>query len=145
MNEAHAYLQIPKHDFVIPDSIQFLSCAGRPEVFKKNTPTVKNGSCRGPSGQPDVTASPTPRGPVFPTDTPAPTPTPVNETPTPQAESPTPTSDRPEITYYQTRPGDTVRSVAEQFGVDVEDLAKANGITPDTPIEPGLVLVIPGG
>lgn len=146
MNEAHAYLQIPKHDFTIPDSIQFLSCGGRPEVFKKNTPTVKNGACRGPSGQPDETASPTPKGPVFPTDTPTPTPTPSGLTPTPTEDvTPTPTSEPPEVFYYQARPGDTVRSVAEMFNVDVEDLAKANGITPDTPIEPGIVLVIPGG
>jgi LysM repeat protein len=130
---------------VIPDSIQFLSCAGKAEVFKKNTPAVKNGSCRGPSGQNEQTASPTPKGPVFPTDTPTPSPTPPGETPTPPGDTPTPTPDRPEITYDQTRPGDTVRSVADQFGISAEDLAKANGITADTPIEPGLVLVIPGG
>ncbi len=145
MNEAHSYLQIPARPFTIPDTIQFLSCAGKPEVFKKNQPTVKNGACRGPSGQPDETASPTPKGPLFPTDTPTPTPTPSGlGTPTPiGSESPTPT-ERPEIFYYQVRPGDTVRGVAEAFGVDVEDLAKANGITADTPIEPGIVLVIPG-
>ena len=93
-----------------------------------------------------MTASPTPRGPLFPTDTPTPTPTPSGlPTATPiGSESPTPT-ERPEIFYYQVRPGDTVRGVAEAFGVDVEDLAKANGITPDTPIEPGIVLVIPAG
>jgi LysM repeat protein len=82
---------------------------------------------------------------VFPTDTGTPTPTPSGLTPTPTGDvTPTPTPERPEIFYYQARPGDTVRSVAEMFGVDVEDLAKANGITPDTPIEPGIVLVIPG-
>jgi membrane peptidoglycan carboxypeptidase len=147
MNEAHAYLGITKHDFTIPDSIQFLSCAGKNEVFKRNTPTVKNGACRGPSGQPDQTATPTPKGPLFPTDTPTPTPLASGQetrTPAPGEVTPAPT-ERPEIFYYTARPGDTPQSVAALFGVDVEDLAKANGLDPNQPITPGIVLVIPGG
>jgi len=138
MTQADQYLKIPPHDFVKPSDIVVLSCAGRQEIFKVNTPTVKAGSCNGPSGHGDTTASPTPRGPVFPTKTesPSPTVTPLG-TPTP---APTP---QVVVTYYKTREGDTVQSVAYSFRVAARDLAKANGITVDTPLEPGTVLVIP--
>lgn len=136
MEEAHQYLNIPEHDFVQPDDIQQTNCNGRQEVFKKNTPTVKNGACRGPSGNGDATASPTPRGPTFPTNTPTPTPAAATE-------GPTPTPDRPRVFYYTTRAGDTVQAIADLFGIPVEDLEKANGITAETPLEPGTVLVIP--
>jgi membrane peptidoglycan carboxypeptidase len=138
MTEASDYLKIPAHDFVKPKDVVILSCGGRQEIFKTNTPTVKNGSCRGPSGHDDSTASPTPRGPVFPTKTeaPSPTATPVG-TPTP---APTP---QVSVTYYKTHDGDTVQSVAQRFRVTAKDLAKANGITVDTPLEAGTVLVIP--
>jgi membrane peptidoglycan carboxypeptidase len=151
MNEAHKYLQIPPREFTIPDNVAFLSCAGRREVFKKDTPTVKSGACRGPSGVPGgPTASPTPRGPVFPSrsETPPPepsiTPPPVAETPV-ATEVPTPEATGPTVSYYTTREGDTVSSVAAIFGIDPEDLAAANGISVDTPLTPGTVLVIPGG
>lgn len=135
--QAHQYLQIPPHQFTPPENVVYLPCGGRNEIFKKNTPTVKNGACRGPSGQPETTASPTPRGPVFPT----PTPTPEASTATP---TPAPTATGPNVFYYTTREGDTVTGVAQLFSVPAADLAKANGITVDTPLEPGTVLVIPG-
>ncbi len=138
MTQAHQYLKIPAHDFVKPKDIVVLSCGGRQEIFKVNTPTVKAGSCNGPSGHGEATASPTPRGPVFPTKTepPSPTVTPLS-TPTP---APTP---QVVVTYYKTHEGDTVQSVADRFRVAAKDLAKANGITLDTPLEAGTVLVIP--
>jgi LysM repeat protein len=125
-----------------------MACGGRVEVFKTDTPTVRSGACRGPSGRPGVTASPTPRGPVFPTDTPSPTPTEIpSETPTPTATpepEPTPTPTGREFFYYTARDGDTIESIAALFGIPVEDLVAANGIEPGTPIEPGTVVVIPG-
>ena len=139
--QAHQYLQIPSHEFPKPDSIVSLTCGGRSEIFKKNTPTVKAGSCRGPSGQPDETASPTPRGPTFPTNTATPSPAAETATPTP---TPVPTPTGPSVFYYTTREGDTITNVAFLFEIDPEDLAKANGITVDTPLVPGTVLVIPG-
>ena len=150
MNEAHGYLQIKPKEFEIPDNVTFLPCGGRREVFRTDTPTVKSGSCRGPSGVPGgATASPTPRGPVFParSATPVPEPTatpPPVETPV-ATEAPTPEPTRPTVADYTTREGDTVTAVAGFFGVDPEELAKANGITVDTPLTPGTVLVIPGG
>lgn len=63
---------------------------------------------------PAATTTPTPR--------PAPTPSP-SPTATP-APSPAPT---PAGTYV-VQPGDTLWTIAQQFGVSVEDLARANGI-----------------
>lgn len=140
MEEAHKYLQIPSHDFTRPDNVQIISCGGRNEVFKVNTPTVKNGACRGPTGHDTgPTAAPTPRGPVFPARTEPPSATPV------PAETAAPTPEPPAITYYKTQEGDTVQKVANRFKVKSTDLARANGITIDTPLEPGTVLVIPLG
>lgn len=100
---------------------------------------MKNGACRGPSagGQ---TASPTPRGPVFPTQASV-TPTPdTSVTPTPST-----TPKPPQVYYYITRQGDTIESVAALFEITATDLMKANGLTAGTPLAPGTVLVIPGG
>jgi membrane peptidoglycan carboxypeptidase len=134
---ASEYLQLPPDEFAKPDDIVNINCGGRSEVFKKDTPTVKNGACRGPSGR-GPTASPTPRGPVFPTEVPV--------TPTPEATAtPEATTKPPQVYYYITREGDTVESVAALFGVDEEDLIKANGLFAGVPLEPGTVLVIPGG
>ncbi len=139
--EASQYLNLPKDDFVKPEDAVLISCSGRQEVFKASTPTVKNGACRGPNAG-GGTASPTPRRPVFPT---------VTVTASPEAspgssESPGPTSTPrgPRIRYYITRQGDTIESVADLFHIDAEDLMKANGLTEDTPLSPGTVLVIPG-
>src|SRR5262249_53385081 len=85
-----------------------------------------------------------PKGPVFPTTTAQPTPT--SPTPTPEdSNAPTPTGRPPQVYYYITRQGDTIQSVAALFDVSVRDLVKANGLTPNTPLAPGTVLVIPGG
>jgi LysM repeat protein len=57
----------------------------------------------------------------------------------------TPTATPPSVFYYTTREGDTVQSVADLFGIKAQDLAQANGIGVGTTLEPGTVLVIPGG
>ncbi|MEO8458125.1 MAG: transglycosylase domain-containing protein [Chloroflexota bacterium] len=136
MTEASQYLNLPKDDFKRPDDVILLDCNGRREVFKVNTPTVKAGACHGPSGHDSgASASPTPKGPVFPTRTepPSTTPTPV----------PTETPVLPAVTYYKTQEGDTVQSVANKYRVGAADLAKANAITITTPLQPGTILVIP--
>lgn len=129
--EASDYLQIPARPFTVPDSIVMSQCKGKTEVFKKDTPVVKNGACKGPSDNGE-TPSPTPKGPVFPTNTVTPTP------------SVTPTKGPPTVFYYTVREGDTVESVAELFGVSVEDLRQVNGLTEDSVIYQGDILVIPG-
>jgi LysM repeat protein len=137
--QASSYLKLPPDKFVKPDDVAVISCSGRAEVFKVDTPTVKNGACRGPSGH-GPTASPTPQGPVFPTE--------ASLTPTPETSTtpaPTKTPKPPQVYYYITREGDTIESVAALFELDPTDLMKANGLTPGTPLTPGSVLVIPGG
>jgi membrane peptidoglycan carboxypeptidase len=140
---ASQYLNHPKDSFVKPDDAVLISCSGRQEVFKVNTPTVKNGACRGPASSGNRSASPTPRRPVFPTVTVTPTPDPAATPSGSAAASETPRP--PQINYYITRQGDTIQSVAELFQISADDLMKANGLTPDTPLSPGTVLVIPGG
>jgi LysM repeat protein len=132
MIDAHSYLQLPPKPFTIPDSIIQASCGGRTEVFKKDTPTVKNGACRGPSGSGGETETPTPRGPVFPTKTATPTP------------APTETPQRPTVFYYTVRQGDTLELVAELFSVDLADLLEINGLVEGEQIYPGDILIIPG-
>lgn len=45
---------------------------------------------------------------------------------------------------YVVEPGDTLSVIAEQFGVSVEALSQANGITDVNTIKPGQELTIPG-
>jgi membrane peptidoglycan carboxypeptidase len=147
MTEASSYLKLPKTEFKPPEDVVFLTCGSRKETFRKDTPTAKNGACRGPAGPGGEIASPTPKGPVFPvlSDTPTPTPTPApTETPVPSTDA-TPTATPPSVFYYTTREGDTVQSVADLFGIKAQDLAQANGISVNTTLEPGTVLVIPAG
>lgn len=127
MEEAHAYLELPPRPFEKPDDVSLIECGGRSEVFKKDAPTVKAGSCRGPNSS-GGTATPTPGGPVFPT----------------AAASPTPTPDKPTVFFYTVREGDTIEFVAALFAVDLKELLNANGLTEGEIIFPGDVLTIPG-
>jgi membrane peptidoglycan carboxypeptidase len=148
MAEAHGYLKIKPTKFEPPKAVVYLSCGWRKEIFRVDTPTVKAGACRGPSGRSGATASPAPRGPTFPTATPSPAP--GTATPKPTA-APTavptaaPTATPPSVFYYTTQAGDTVASVAAMFNVKPQELALLNGISVDTVLIPGTVLVIPGG
>jgi LysM repeat protein len=78
----------------------------------------------------------------LPTDTltpPPPTPTPtITETPLP---SDTPTPEGP-LTYI-VEPGDTLSSIADQFGVDILLLISVNNITDPSAINAGEELIIP--
>jgi membrane peptidoglycan carboxypeptidase len=59
MTEASSYLKLPKTEFKPPDDVVFLTCGSRKETFRKDTPTAKNGACRGPAGPGGEIASPT--------------------------------------------------------------------------------------
>ena len=90
MARAHEYLEIPKSDFEVPDTIVAAKCGGRSEVFVNDVQPAKPGICRAPTTT-DGTPTATPKVPKFaprttPTPTPEPEPTP---TPTPELE-PTP-------------------------------------------------------
>ena len=95
------------------------------------------------NGAASLTPTPSPT-PVHPTATATPTPTrtptpslPPSRTPTP---SPTPS---PTPRRYVVQPGDTLIGIAGAFEVDIQTLAEANNISPDTPIRVGQELIIP--
>jgi LysM repeat protein len=64
----------------------------------------------------------------------------ATETPTPP---PAPTSTEPQVQTYVVQEGDTLSDIATQFGTTPDAIAAANGITADTPINPGDELIIP--
>ena len=127
MGEAHAYLELEPRPFEQPGDISLIQCGGRSELFKTGTPAVKAGGCLGPDGTGGI-STPTPAGPVFPTT----------------SGDPTPTPDRPFAFFYTVREGDTIEFVAELFAVDPEDLREANDLTEGDIIFSGDVLIIPG-
>lgn len=71
-----------------------------------------------------------------------PAPTTVSTVPTTPAPTTAPPAAAPAGTYV-IEPGDTLSVIAEQFGVTVEALSAANGITDVNSIRPGQELVIP--
>ena len=102
----------------------------------------------GASGTPSATPSPTPTARPTPTPSPSPTATPVPTpiptpvptvvvTPAPTAPPPAP----PQQTYT-VQQGDTLGSIAQQFGTTVAALQAANGIEDPNEIFVGQVLVI---
>jgi LysM repeat protein len=62
-------------------------------------------------------------------------------TATPAPVTPTPTR---ELRQYTVQPGDTLFAIAQDHGVSLEDLAKANNISDVDLIIVGQVLIIPG-
>jgi LysM repeat protein len=96
-----------------------------------------------------LTGGGTPLAGLFAPDTPTPTPThtpvpatpTVTLTPTPSEPSATPTPSGP-ITYI-VEVGDTLTSIAEQFGINILVLMAANNITDPNSIVVGQQLIIP--
>jgi LysM repeat protein len=67
-------------------------------------------------------------------------------TPTPEpTATPEPEPEPPAQQVYVVQPGDTLRGIAEEFGVSVDALLDANGLTPEEgdQIRPGQELIIP--
>ncbi|EFO81204.1 Peptidoglycan-binding LysM [Oscillochloris trichoides DG-6] len=100
-----------------------------------------------PAPLPSVLPTLTPRPSATPTATatPLPTPTPT-ETPTPTPEPPTPTPEPPAGgRTYTVAAGDSLRSIAEQFGVSIEAILQANNLTPaqGDALRVGQELIIP--
>lgn len=91
---------------------------------------------------PNVTAAVGPTPTATPTATATPTTTPVPPTPTP---SPTPTvTPTPTPIVHTVVRGETVESIAKAYGVSVQDLMAANGLTSDL-IRVDQKLIIPAG
>jgi LysM repeat protein len=99
-----------------------------------------------PTLAPTATLTPTlaPTATLTPTLAPTATLTPTLE-PTPAPPPPTDTAAPAPPRTYTVQPGDTIRGIAERFGVTVAALLRANGLTPDQAdtIRPGQVLTIP--
>lgn len=64
-------------------------------------------------------------------------------TPMPTAEPPPPPATRAPDETYVVQPGDTLAELAEQFGVELQTLVRANDIQNIDIIEVGQVLTIP--
>jgi LysM repeat protein len=103
-------------------------------------------SLSGGAGRISLFVSPTPSAtasatPLPPTETPTITPVP-SETPIP-SETPLPTPAEPFV--YTVQSGDSLFSIAEQFGVDYVAIMLLNGLTNDDAVSlfPGDVLTIP--
>lgn len=72
-----------------------------------------------------------------------PSPTTASTVPTTTTTVATSTAAGPAGTYV-VQPGDTLSVIAEQFGLSVDAISEANGITDVNTIRPGQELVIPG-
>jgi LysM repeat protein len=100
-----------------------------------------------PSSTPTATASPRPTRTPIPSATPSSTPIPtIPPTPTPvptALPTPAPTAAPPQPRTYVVQQGDTLASIAQQFGTTVAVIRSANGIDDPNSILIGQVLVIP--
>jgi sortase A len=92
-----------------------------------------------------LTSTPLPPSPTLalsPTKGPTPSPTPTTSpTATPPSQTPTPAPAEPSI--YVVQGGDSLWKIAESYGITVDALVEANGISRDDVIRPGQELVIP--
>lgn len=91
-------------------------------------------------------ATPIPPPPLPPTLTPRPTATPTpTATPEPTAAPEPPTESPAAGRRYVVQAGDTLRAIAERFGVSVSDLLRANNLTPEQAdsLRAGQELIIP--
>ncbi|HEU4321673.1 MAG TPA: LysM peptidoglycan-binding domain-containing protein [Roseiflexaceae bacterium] len=95
---------------------------------------------------PAPTAAPTEEPTALPTEEPTATPEPPTpEPPTATPEPPTPEPAQPALRTYRVESGDTLRGIAEQFGVSVQAIIEANNLTPEQAdaLQVGRELVIP--
>jgi len=106
--------------------------AGQPSVTRTPTATTARPSPSvAPTGTPGI--SPTPGG------TPGISPTPGG-TPTP---APSPTPEPSPFQEYTVQQGDSLSSIAQQFGTTADELARINGITDPNALSVGQKLQVP--
>lgn len=119
-------------DFVLPPELLPVEAPGDDEALD----LPEDGPAAPPSIPtltPRPSATPQPSPTPEPSATPEPSPTPEPPTATPEPPTATPEPAPPPAAgprTYTVQPGDTLRSIAEQFGVSVEALLDANNLTP---------------
>ena len=125
------------------------SCFGEDEDAEESTTTT---SAAQAAPQPTPTTPAAPPEPVPVTVAPAPPPEPVPvtvapappEPPPPPPEAPTePPVGPDDIVLYTVQAGDTLFSIAQRFGVSLDDVVEANNITNPDVIYEGDTLTIP--
>jgi LysM repeat protein len=117
-------------------------------VLPSSTATVAVAATRTatstPTATPTATSTPTPTATCTPTPTPTSTPT---WTPTPTSTfTPTPSpssTPTPTPIIYTVKRGDTLSSIAAMYGVTVEAIAEANGLSVSAILRIGQQLIIP--
>jgi LysM repeat protein len=65
--------------------------------------------------------------------------------PTPEIVGAEPTQAPSQPVTYVVQPGDTLQSISQVYGVPVDALAAANGLSADAALQPGTTLIIPVG
>jgi LysM repeat protein len=108
--------------------------AGQPSVTR--TPTALATTARPsvtPTGTPQGTATGTPGVSATPGGTPGATSTPV----------PSPTPEPSPFEEYTVQQGDSLSSIAQQFGTSADELARINGITDPNTLDVGQKLQVP--
>lgn len=152
-------MSIPRITSAILLALALAACASAAEtpiVFPTYDPFITtNGNTFEPASQPNATETVT--GTPLPTSTRPPTPTrvPLNlspligvqnqitsNSPTPDAARALPTP-RQESDQYIVQPGDTLGDIAQRYGVSLQALMDANGITDPNALEVGTALLIP--
>jgi LysM repeat protein len=108
------------------------------------TATATSTATATPTATPTATSTSTPTASYTPTPTPTSTPT---STPTPTSTStptPSPTNTpMPTPIIYTVKRGDTLSAIAAMYGITVEAIAEANGLSVSTILRIGQQLIIP--
>jgi LysM repeat protein len=108
--------------------------AGRPSVTRTPTATTARPSPSvAPTGAPQGTATGTPSTSPTPGGTPGATPTP----------GPSPTPEPSPFEEYTVQQGDSLSSIAQQFGTTADEIARINGLTDPNTLNVGQKLQVP--
>jgi len=107
--------------------------AGQPSATRTPTPTT--------TARPSVTPTGTPQGTA--TGTPGVSPTPGGTPGATSTPTPSPTPEPSPFQEYTVQQGDSLSSIATQFGTTADELARINGITDPNTLNVGQKLQVP--
>ncbi|MDE0195190.1 MAG: LysM domain-containing protein [bacterium] len=147
MSHARARRRITLIALTVVPALVLTSCFGEDENAEDSTTTQAPPAAVAPTTQapPPETVPPTTQAPPPTTDTvvfepPPPPPEPPQPPPEPPEE---PLVDEDGILLYTVQAGDTLFSVAQRFGVSLDDVIEANNISNPDVIYEGDTLTIP--